>query len=125
VTERSAPTLDREFLKDASERTMRAKDRFRTIVAELSASDGVAISNKRGFSHGGLLVHGKIFAILRRDALLLKLPETRVSNLIANGDGGVFDAGKGRPMKEWVIIPFHSSADWLRLAGEARSFVAG
>jgi hypothetical protein len=47
-----------------------------------------------------------------------------VAELIESGLGEPFDAGKGRPMKEWVGIPPSSDADHLLLAEEARRFVA-
>jgi len=67
---------------------------------------------------------GKFFAFVARGELVVKLPADRVADLIASGAGGVFDAGKGRPMKEWVRL---SPADEAACAGymaEARAFVA-
>jgi TfoX/Sxy family transcriptional regulator of competence genes len=122
-----ASTPERRGALSQSARTdqVRARERFSQIVSELSGTDGVAISRKRGFSSGGLLVRGKMFAVLRNDSLLLKLPEARVQSLIDGGDGSVFDAGKGRAMREWVIVDLESTTDWLSLAREARSFVSG
>jgi hypothetical protein len=55
---------------------------------------------------------------------VLKLPKERVAELVATGDGAPFDAGKGRPMKEWAVIDLHASKRWLALATEAMTFVA-
>jgi hypothetical protein len=44
-----------------------------------------------------------------------------VAGLIASGEGGPFDANKGRPMKEWVLA--RMNADWDALAREAMAFV--
>jgi hypothetical protein len=55
--------------------------------------------------------------------LVLKLPAGRVAQLIASGAGGTYDAGKGRPMKEWVSLEPARQADWLDLAAEAMEFV--
>jgi hypothetical protein len=68
---------------------------------------------------------GKFFAFTTRGMLVVKLPAERVSELIASGEGRVFDAGKGRPMKEWVgLVPADETAcaTYMR---EARKFVAG
>jgi len=68
---------------------------------------------------------GKFFAFTTRGRLVVKLPAERVTELIANGEGQVFDAGKGRPMREWVgLTPADETAcaEYMR---EARRFVAG
>jgi len=68
---------------------------------------------------------GKFFAFVTRGQLVVKLPAERVTELIASGEGRVFDAGKGRPMREWVgLVPADEAAcaSYMR---EARKFVAG
>lgn len=45
-------------------------------------------------------------------------------SLIGGGIGGPFDAGKGRPMKEWLTVTADDEATWLSLAREALNFVA-
>ena len=60
-----------------------------------------------------------------RGRLVVKLPRDRVSALLASGDGLVFDAGKGRPMKKWVALGDRLDDEWFSLAEEARAFVAG
>ncbi|HJP65729.1 MAG TPA: MmcQ/YjbR family DNA-binding protein [Actinomycetota bacterium] len=71
----------------------------------------------------GLRVGGKIFAMLARGALVVKLPAERVQELTASGIGRPFDAGKGRPMKEWASIPPEAGRRWKGLVAEARAFV--
>ena len=103
-----------------------AEDRFDQIAERLAGAGGVALgSGKRGFGSDALTVDGRIFAMVTRGQLVLKLPRERVSALIERGDGLPFDAGKGRPMKEWVILTPQSGVDWLSLAREAYSFVSG
>ena len=75
------------------------------------------------FGASALRVGGKIFAMLSQGSLVVKLPAGRVQELIAGGDGEPFDAGKGRPMKEWVRIDPAQGKSWAQLAGEARAFV--
>ena len=69
-------------------------------------------------------ISGKIFAMLVRDELVLKLPADRVVELSASGVGRPFDAGKGRPMKEWISVPAKAGRHWAALVDEALGFVA-
>jgi hypothetical protein len=62
--------------------------------------------------------------MLTRDELVLKLPKSRVAELVANGEGRPFDAGKGTPMKEWVVVADDDLDTWLALAEEAFAFVS-
>jgi hypothetical protein len=68
-------------------------------------------------------VRGRIFAMLVRGTLVVKLPAKRVDELIRSGAGGPFDAGKGKPMKEWLTVQPSSTEAWLGLATEALAFV--
>jgi hypothetical protein len=105
------------------------EERFATIVEELLShpdvtppSDGP--QSKKGFGLSGLRIHNKIFAMLVKDKLVVKLPRPRVDALIASGDGERFDPGHGRLMKEWVSVEPTSEEEWLPLAREAMEFVA-
>jgi hypothetical protein len=75
------------------------------------------------FGASALKVRGKIFAMNSQGSLVVKLPARRVQELIAAGEGAPFDAGKGKPMKEWVRIEPARSRRWAQLAREARVFV--
>ncbi|TML10298.1 MAG: hypothetical protein E6F94_05075 [Actinobacteria bacterium] len=100
---------------------------------DLEAIFDRAAKRLRGVERGKMLsasglrdpAAGKFFAFVTRGQLVVKLPAKRVAELIASGEGGVFDAGKGRPMKEWVgVTPADETvcAEYMR---EARKFVAG
>ncbi len=114
---------------------MSAQDRpekrgFAAIVAELGDRPGVTppqpqTAAGRSFGSDALRVHARIFAMMSDGRLILKLPARRVAELIGAGEGQPFDAGKGRPMKEWVAIGTDRQDRWLPLATEALVFVGG
>ena len=106
-------------------RVVTVDERFADIAVRLADREGVAFgSGRRGFGSDALTVNGRIFAMVSRGNLVLKLPPDRVSALIERGDGLPFDAGKGKPMKEWVVLASQSSRRWVALAGEACTFVS-
>ena len=72
------------------------------------------------FSAYGLRVNGKIFAMFPRGRFVVKLPKSRVDELVENGNGRRFGPGK-RVMKEWVAVD--TGCDWVALAREAYVFV--
>jgi TfoX/Sxy family transcriptional regulator of competence genes len=76
------------------------------------------------FGASALKVDGKIFAMVLSGELVVKLPRARVEELVATGAGTPFDAGRGRPMKEWVSIAPERADEWPPLADEARRFVS-
>jgi hypothetical protein len=112
---------------DADARRDSAIDtRFGAVADALTTEPGVTLgSGRRGFGSDALQVDGRIFAMSRHGGLVLKLPRDRVTALVASGDGAPFDGGKGRPMREWVVIEQGTGQDWLSLATEALTFVAG
>ena len=98
---------------------------FAAVVDELVGLEGVTPpSPGRGFGSSALRVHGRIFAMLVRGRLVVKLPRDRVDALVASGDGDRFDANKGTPMKEWLMLAPGSACEWQQLAREALAFVA-
>lgn len=100
---------------------------FEELVARFSADPAVTppSAGKGGrFGDSGLKVSGKLFAMLSKGELVVKLPKQRVDELIASGTGTRFDPGHGRVMKEWVTIAPSHGRDWVTLAEEARQFVS-
>ena len=104
---------------------MKPEERYKSLVKSiLVALPSARIGEGRGFgSSGQLKVDGKIFAMLVRGELVLKLPGKRVDALIESGDGRRFDAGKGKPMREWFALSPTSRKSWMTLAREAMAFV--
>src|SRR5215831_15883256 len=71
----------------------------------------------------GLKVGGKIFAMLVRGHLVVKLPRERVAALVEAGLGEQFDPRRdGRLMKEWVVVA-GDEPPWVSVAREAYDFV--
>jgi hypothetical protein len=105
---------------------MDAEERFAALVERLSSRPGVTLPGgpgSRGFGRNALKVDGAIFVMPWRGGLAFKLPRQRVEALLAEGTGVPFDAGKGRPMREWVAIPDGAAVDDAALADEALAFV--
>jgi hypothetical protein len=94
-------------------------------LLDLASALGVEPTPGKGFGSGTLKAAGKIFAMESGGRLVFKLPAARVSELIATGVGEPFDAGKGKPMKEWVAVTPGAKADPIALAREALTFVGG
>jgi hypothetical protein len=102
------------------------RDRYEDLVDELTGIDGVMPPRGGGgFGRSALRYEGKIFAMLVRGRLVLKLPASRVTALIRSGNGIAFDANKGIPMREWLSLDPDSELDWLSLATEALDFARG
>ena len=100
--------------------------RFARLVRALADEPGVEVGGgRRGFGSRTLQVRGRIFAMVSHGRLVLKLPRERVAGLIAAGAGGPFDAGKGKPLAEWLALGDADDATWRNLAREAADFVAG
>jgi TfoX/Sxy family transcriptional regulator of competence genes len=108
--------------------TQDAEALFERLVSRFGADPSVAppsVGKGGKFGDSALKVDGRIFAMLSRGELVLKLPRERVDELVAAGAGTPFDAGRGRAMKEWVAVGADHSRRWAKLAEEAREFVAG
>lgn len=108
--------------------------RFAEVVAALSTDPAFAAvvagyradlaSGSRKFGAGGLKVNGKLFAMISKGRLVVKLPRQRVEDLVAAHKGVPFDPGHGRKMKEWLALD-GTALPWVELAREAHAFVGG
>jgi hypothetical protein len=70
----------------------------------------------------GLRISGKIFAFPKDGELILKLPSSRVAELIECGVARPWGPGT-KVMKEWVAVSGAASQDWAPLVTEAHTFV--
>jgi hypothetical protein len=100
-----------------------ARARYADLVMELAGVAGVTVpQGGSGFGRSALRFQGRIFAMLVRGRLVLKLPASRVEALVAAGAGDHFDANKGTPMREWLSLDPGAAEPWLPLAMDALEF---
>jgi hypothetical protein len=96
---------------------------FESLCEEYARRDGVTVPDGgSGFGSNAIKINKSIFAMLVNDQIVVKLPAVRVAQLISAGDGVPFDAGKGKPMKEWVGLTVDEAAT-RDLVAEALAFV--
>ena len=96
---------------------------FGPIMGRLLREPGVGEGTGFG-SNPGLRVGTKIFAMLGREGLVVRLPRARVDELVASGAGTRFDPRRdGRLMKEWVVVSVERRRSWGGLSDEALEFV--
>jgi hypothetical protein len=72
----------------------------------------------------GLKTAGKFYAFATAADLVVKLPSSRVHELIDSDRGLPCSPRPGRPMKEWVRIPAPDEESCLSYLLEARTFVS-
>jgi hypothetical protein len=102
------------------------EERYEAVVDELVGIAGVTPPRGgTGFGRSALRFQNKIFAMLVRGRLVVKLAEDRVDALAAAGEGVRFDANKGTPMREWLSLDPDSGLPWLALAREALELARG
>jgi hypothetical protein len=102
-----------------------SESRFDAVANAFARDKPVTREAKKGFGSGALKVNGKIFAMLSsKEEFVVKLPKSRVEEMVRSRVGHPFQPGPGRVMKEWLAIPVsEKDADWTELAREACSFV--
>jgi hypothetical protein len=102
--------------------------RWEALVAAVLSEPGATYGNEggpqRAFGSTSLKTDGRIFAMLVKDRLVVKLPAVRVSELAERGAGERFDPGHGRVQKEWLSVFTDDPAEWRALAAESQAFVA-
>ena len=94
---------------------------YDAIVAELVATSST-VSGKM-FGMPSLKINGKAFAGFYHGAMVFKLPPPQHTEALALSGAQLFDpSGRGRPMKEWVEVPFEHHSHWSALAQVALKY---
>ena len=96
---------------------------FETLARDLLTAPDVAAGTGFGGSPG-IRVNGRIFAMLVRGRLVVKLPAARCQALCTAGHAEPLAVGK-RVMKEWIEVVAEDRETWRDLAAEAYAFVGG
>ena len=94
------------------------------VLAEGIATYGTQGGSQRAFGATSLKTGGRIFAMLVKDRLVVKLPAARVTALVGSGAGERFDPGHGRIQKEWLAVSGDDATEWRALATESEAYVA-
>lgn len=81
------------------------------------------LESKSMIKTSGLAINGAVFAIYVNDAIVLKLPEDTVRELVEMDRGQPFGMG-GRIMREWVSLDGMDLAEQVTLAETSRTYVA-
>jgi hypothetical protein len=99
-----------------------ALDEFDRLAEQYLPLPGVTEGTGFG-GNAGLRTGGKIFAMVVRGALVVKLPRERVDSLVEGGTAERFSPGTGRVMKEWISVGVEDLSEWEGLVAEAFAFV--
>lgn len=103
---------------------MSPEERFKKVASAMRQNPEVSLGATKGFGSSALTVGGRIFAMLApKHGFVVKLPKTRVDELVDRGEGTRFEPGANRVMKEWFAVDTESDLDWTALASEAMKFV--
>jgi len=81
---------------------------------------------KEGKMFGSLCMKtsdGKSAAMLWKNHLVIKLDKKDIDKVMKIKGVVFFEPMKGRPMREWLQIPFELSSQWKELTGKSLQFV--
>ncbi len=81
--------------------------------------DGPGISSRPMFGNRAGFVNGNMFLALLGQDVAVRLPEEDREELLREEGAAPFEPAKGRPMKEYVVLP----AGWRRTPAKARAWV--
>jgi len=98
-----------------------ARGDYDAVVSEIVSSSSATTGTMFGMlclKHGG-----KAFAGFQQGAMVFKLGGEAHGRALALTGAHLFDpSGRGRPMKEWVVVPHEHAERWGELVREALDY---
>jgi hypothetical protein len=95
---------------------------FQAVVDSLAAEPGVTRGTGFG-SAPGLRFEGRIFTMFVGGEFVLKLPASRVQEMVSDSVGLPFRNGREIPLREWVrVAAAVPECEWPAMAFEALQF---
>src|SRR5262245_3722488 len=104
-------------VKDEAERE-RAHAIFDPLAEDYLKRDGVDIGAM--FGSEGLRIRGKVLGFA--GGLVVKVPEARADEVEASGVASRMEM-RGRPAREWLVVPTSSADQWEPLMAEAFAYL--
>ncbi len=101
-----------------------AADQVFAAVARLVLTMHPGDEEGRMLRSSGLRTGGRFYAFATTADVVVKLPASRVHQLIEAGEGAPCSPRPGRPMREWVRLPSPNEKTCLAYLLEARDFVS-
>ncbi len=99
------------------------KDTYHEIAQELAATNGDVEEGKM-FGMPCIKVNRKAFAGFFQDEMVFKLTGDEHAKALSLDGARLFDpSNMGRPMKEWVQVPFAHAEKWADIAEDALEYV--
>lgn len=96
-----------------------AQNRFNEIGEYIDGAKSGQLFGKPCFK-----INGKAFVCFFHDDMVFKLPGESHREALGKNGAQLFDpSGKGRPMKEWVQLPFEHEQYWETYANEAAQYI--
>jgi hypothetical protein len=98
---------------------MAPEERFDDITNDLARTHEAVAAGKL-FGTRCIKVHGKAFATFHGVDMVFKLRGAAHAEALALPGATLFDpSGKGRPMREWVVVPADHADRWEEFAESA------
>ena len=97
---------------------------YEAVVSDMMATSPT--TSGKMFGMPCLKNNGKAFAGYFESAMVFKLGGDSHGEALALSGARLFDPSeRGRPMKEWVVLPIEHVSRWLGFARDAFDYVAG
>jgi len=104
--------------------TTEPRTTYDAVATELAATSPTTTGKMFGMPC--LKNNGKAFAGYYEGAMVFKLPLPQHSEALNLTGAQLFDPfGRGRPMKEWVVVPVEHASRWSEFARAALQYVDG